>query len=247
MSPGQLTASLRLEISGKKSLELLRAAGWTMNYAIKLLIPLGLGLAAAAINWMVLTSGTQVVHYVTVSQPLDVGDTFNLEASEPLALPASFKDLSQTMVLYADRGVLSGRVVRRRIEAGDPVFFADTDLGGQWLDLQPNEELFPVALDEVSVDPNLLRIGNLIRFRVPAEEGEDSPPWVGPFRIVAVGSKISNNATQERSYSPGDADSVGIAYDVRENSEQIKRLEAFCDKQRRGEATLLGVRIVDAR
>ncbi|MGE0755658.1 MAG: hypothetical protein AB7F89_00070 [Pirellulaceae bacterium] len=218
-----------------------------MNYAIKLLIPLGFGLAAAVINWIVLTSGTREVLYVTVSQPLDVGDRFVLEYAEPLAVPATFKDLSQTIVPFADRGVLSGRVVRRRIEAGDPVFFADTDLGGKWLDLQPNEELYPVSLDQVAVDPELLRIGNQIRFRVPPIAGENEPPWIGPFRIVAVGSKINNNFSEDRSIGSAGSLSVGIAYDATRNQVSLARLEAFCDLQRRGEATLLGVRIVDTR
>ena len=148
---------------------------------------------------------------------------------------------------FEDRGVLSGRRVRRAIEPNDPVFFADTDLSGQWLTLGKAEELFPVELDDVAVDDKLLRIGNQIRFRVPAMEGEDQPPWVGPFKIVAVGSKINNNFTEEKASTSGGSLSVGIAYDMEHNKEQITRLEAFCDAQRKGEAQMLGVRIVDSR
>lgn len=219
-----------------------------MNYAMKLLIPVGLGVAAVAINWMVLTAGTAPVQFVTVTQPLKVGDTVQLEYVAPLALPRSFSGLSRTMVPYDDRGVLSGRVVRRRVEIGDPIFFADTDLGGQWLDLEPREELFLVSMDDVSADPELLRIGNMIRFRVPADEGEDGPAWVGPFRIVAVGAKINNNFSDNGSgYGSGGSLNVGIAYNAEKNGAEIARLESFCDRQRKGLATLLGIRIVDQR
>lgn len=217
-----------------------------MNYALKLSIPVGIGLAAAAINWMILSSGTQAVFYVTVKEPLKVGDKFTLEMAEPLPVPIRFQGLSRTLVPFADRGILSGRVVRRRIESGDPVFFADTDLGGAWFDLQSTEELFPVSLDQVSVDPQLLRIGNLIRLRVPAVSGESDPPWIGPFRIVAVGAKINNNFSPDQTRSGGSLN-VGIAYDLKQNGVALKRLEQFCDLQRKGEATLLGVRIVDTR
>ncbi len=219
-----------------------------MNYLIKLLIPLALGIVAAVINWSVLSSGTQPVYYVTVKKSLNVGDRFELELASPLGLPPSFRDLSTTIVPYRDRGVLSGRVVRRRIEAGDPIFFADTDLGGEWLTLGPSEELFPVELGKLSVDPALLRIGNQIRFRVPPVSNEEGPQWVGPFRIVAVGSKINNNFSDEKSmsYVAGKLE-VGIAYNMERDGEQLKRLEAFCDQQRRGEAEILGVRIVSQR
>jgi hypothetical protein len=222
--------------------------GSFMNYLIKLLIPLALGIVAAVINWSVLSSGTSPVYYVTVNKALNVGEPFLLEMASPLGLPPQFRDLSKTIVPYRDRGVLSGRIVRRRIEAGDPIFFADTDLGGEWLALDPSEELFPVEIGEVAVDPGLLRIGNRIRFRVPPLSGEDGPQWIGPFRIVAVGSKINNNFSDDksRSFSSGRLE-VGIAYNLQRDGDQLKRLEAFCDQQRRGEAQVLGVRIVAGR
>ncbi len=218
-----------------------------MNYAIKLLIPLALGVVAAVVNWMVLSANTQPIVFVTVKKQLGVGDLFDLQLCEELRVPPTFKNLSKSAVRFEDRGVLSGRVVRRVIEPGDPVFFADTDLSGKWLTLDKSEELFPVELDDVAVDDKLLRIGNQIRFRVPVMDGEDSPPWVGPFKIVAVGSKINNNFTEERSSSSGGTLSVGIAYDMERNKDQLTRLETFCDAQRRGEAQMLGVRIVDTR
>ncbi len=219
-----------------------------MNYAIKLLIPLALGVIAAVINWTVVSSGTQPVYYVTVKQAINVGEPFRLEMAAQLGLPPSFRDLSQTIVPYRDRGVLSGRIVRRRIEAGDPIFFSDTDLGGEWLALDPSEELFPLELDGVSVDSQLLRIGNEIRIRVPPSEGETSPPWLGPFRIVAVGAKINNNFSDRGNSSlGGGAIQIGIAYDLKRTDNQLQRLEEFCDDQRLGKAQILGVRIVSNR
>lgn len=218
-----------------------------MNYAIKLLIPLALGIVAAAVNWMVLSANTEPLEFVTVKEKMEVGDLFDLEKCAVLEVPPSFQHLSRTAVRFVDRGVLSGRKVRRSIEPQDPVFFADTDLSGEWLMLDKTEELFPVELDEVTVDPKLFRIGNQIRFRVPAMEGESAPPWVGPFKIVAVGSKINNNFSEERGSSSGGALSIGIAYDMQQNKEQLTRLEQFCDEQRKGTAQMLGVRIVDTR
>ena len=218
-----------------------------MNYALKLLIPLGLGIVAAVVNWMVLSANTQPIKFVTVKKPLRQGDLFDLEVCDELRVPPSFKGLSKSAVRYEDRGVLSGRRVRRDIAPNDPVFFADTDLTGKWLALEKTEELFPIELDDVAVDDNLLRIGNMIRFRLTAMDGESEPPWVGPFKIVAVGSKINNNFSEERASASGGTLSVGIAYDMERNKEQLVRLEAFCDARLRGEAQMLGVRIVDTR
>lgn len=218
-----------------------------MNYLLKLLIPLALGVIAAGINYNLLSANTKPSEFVTVAQPLQVGEQFVLENAKKLLLPKKYEELSKTLVPWRDRGVLSGRVVRRNIAEDDPVFFADTDLGGEWLTLRANEELFPVELDNVAVDAQLLRIGNDIRFRVPATDGESEPPWVGPFRIVAVGAKINNNFSEGRSFSTGTKLSVGIAYDMQGNAEQLKRLEKFCDAQSVGSAQMLGVRIDDRR
>ena len=50
-----------------------------MNYAIKLLIPLALGIVAAVVNWMVLSANTQPIKFVTVKQRMEPGDLFDLE------------------------------------------------------------------------------------------------------------------------------------------------------------------------
>ena len=161
-----------------------------MNYALKLLIPLALGAVAAITNWLVLSANTQPVYYVTVKQRLDVNGLIDLNFCEPLAVPPSFRDLSKTMVPYSDRGVLSGRAVRRPIEVGDPIFFADTDLGGKWLALGPDDELFPVELDDVTVDSQLLRIGNQIRFRVPPTQGRQSHHGLVHFELWRLGQRF---------------------------------------------------------
>lgn len=217
-----------------------------MNYTLKLIIPAGLGIAAAAINWTVLSSRTAPVHLVTVTKPVDFNDTISVEMLKPLPLPRQLvnAELKKSIVTFKDRGLLSGRKARRTIQPGDPIFLADTDLGGVWVGLDPGEELFLVSLDDVSADPELLRIGNLIRFRVPASQkfGEDAPQWLGPFRIVAVGNKVSNLTGKDR-FRSGRNLTVGIAY--KKNSQQVARLEEFCDDQQLGKATMLGIRVVE--
>ena len=222
-----------------------------MSHSMKLLASLALGGAAALINWMVLAGETKPTYFVTVRERIEAGQTFDLAKAEMLPVPSNLvsSNMAASFVPFTERGSLSGRVVKRDIEPGDPVFYADTDLGGKWFDLEPFEELYPVSLEDASADARLMRVGNQIRFRIPSEDpAAQGAEWIGPFRIVAVGSKINNHGGDDsRGMSSGSSLSVSIAYNAKQPSQQIVKLQQFCDLRKQGKATLLGVRIVDNR
>jgi hypothetical protein len=219
-----------------------------MNYLLKLLIPIGLGILAAFINYAMVTSQTKLETFVTVALPVEAGTPFDLVQVAPLELPQKFGYLSKSIVPFSNRGIISGRVTRRKIEPGDPVFFADFDLGGEWLALESGEELFPLQLQDIVVDPSLLRIGNMIHLRVPSADTKSDPEWIGPFRIVAVGSKINNNFGESNRGGGGTGTiSLGLAYNPTRDARQIKQLELFCDRQRTANAKISAVRLQDTR
>jgi len=219
-----------------------------MNYLAKLLIPLGLGILAAFVNYLILSSSTAKLDFVTVDKDVPRDSPIDLANLKKLSVPREFEGLRQTMVPWSERGVLSGKRVRRSIKPNDPVFYADTDFEGDWLDLKDGEKLFPVNIGELEFDPTLLRIGNNIQFRV-SNYKEAEPEWIGPYRVVAVGSKLRNDQDGERGSRQSSAQSIGIAYNMAEPRmrDSLTKLESFCDAQRGGKAVMLSVLIEEIK
>jgi hypothetical protein len=211
-----------------------------MNYLLKILIPLGLGILAAFVNYLILSNSTAKLDFVTVIKDVPRDTPIDVNNLKKLSLPKEFADLGQTMILWSERGVLSGKLALRKIQKGDPVFFADTDTVGDWLDLKDGEKLFPVNIGDLEFDPTLVKIGNYIQFRISSEEGAESK-WIGPYRVVAVGSKSRNDEEGEGRSRQSNAQSIGIAYNMSDPKmrDSLRELEAFCDAQRKGNRTAL--------
>ncbi len=215
-----------------------------MNYTIKLLIPMILGLAAAGINWMMLSSKAGTVQFVSATRDIEAGETLNRNDFQSVDLPLQFQSLTETAIPYSEVGLLAGQVAQRSLAHGDLLFYRDTPIEGLFVDRREGEELFFVDVSDVALVPRLMRIGYYIWFRVPAKASKlpTSPEWVGPFRIVSVGSLISNDGEVEKR-TPA---TVTVAYKMGagvEQDRQIRKLEYFCDRQRLEETRLLSVRV----
>jgi len=219
-----------------------------MNYLAKILIPLALGILAAFVNYLILSSSTAKLDFVTVDKEVPRDAPIELINLRKLSVPKEFQGLRQTMVPWNERGVLSGKRVLRPIRPNDPIFFADTDFEGDWLDLKDGEKLFPVNIGELEFDPTLLRIGNYIQFRVSLYKNAE-PEWIGPYRVVAVGSKLRNDQDGPTSSRQSSAQSIGIAYNKENPSmgDSLTKLELFCDAQRAGNAVMLSVLIEEIK
>lgn len=223
--------------------EALNRSKTNMNYLLKILIPLGLGILAGFVNFMILQKGAAEIDFVTVETVVERGKPIQIDNLKKLSVSDKFSGLVKSMVPWSDRGALSGKLALRKIEEGDPVFFADTDNEGGWLDLKEGEKLFPVNIGDLEFDSTLVKIGNQISFRISFDE--KSPKWIGPYRVVAVGSRSRNDEDGEGRSRQSNAQSIGIAHNP--TDPKILELEAFCDKQRKGEAQMLGVLLDEPR
>lgn len=224
-----------------------------MNYLVKILIPLGLGILAGFVNYLILQKGAAEIHFVTVETAVERGKPIEVDNLKKLSVSDKFSGLVKSMVPWSDRGALSGKLALRKIEEGDPVFFADTDNEGGWLDLKDGEKLFPVNIGDLEFDSTLVKIGNNIQFRIRIQKkdslDEEDPKWIGPYRVVAVGSRSRNDEDGEGRSRQSNAQSIGIAHNMSDPKMRasLAELEAFCDKQRKGEAQMLGVLLDEPR
>ena len=83
-----------------------------MNPLVKLIIPIGLGIAAAAINWQVMSSAPPPRTYAIASAEVKTGQTFKENSIGQLVINGeSAAALARTAVPYDHREAIIGRVV----------------------------------------------------------------------------------------------------------------------------------------
>jgi hypothetical protein len=114
-----------------------------MGHLLKLLLALSLGVVAAAVNWLWLSSQVEPEQFVSASKAIEAGEPIQEDLLKPIGIPGNAKRLRETFIPWEERFVLFGRQVPRAFEPGDLVFYRD---------LQPpeasmtHEELGPFRL-----------------------------------------------------------------------------------------------------
>jgi hypothetical protein len=187
----------------------------------RLLLPLLLGLAAGAINYLIVARDVpKLTYYVKAKEPISAGtvldakklDSVGYEVSIPAAVP------------WDDAVALNGRRVPRAYQPGDLVLRQDL-LYDQPLELSPGEVAVNIALDDVSYEPELLRVGSFIGFVVPGRGGTELAgegySILGPYRLVAIGSMTA----PRQSVSQRAAGTISVAVQV-SDEEGTDNLEA---------------------
>lgn len=220
-----------------------------MSYSLKFLIAAGLGLAAAALNWFAMSTGSDALQFVRVTEDLEVGDAFTSGNLAPLEIPAAFASLRDTAIPFDDRGVLLQRRATRKFMAGDIVFWRDMQLQGPEFELRAGEDVLLVSLADTQVAPGLLRVGSWVSLRFELEpaayDAEREPPteesqatWVGPFRVASVGSAVTPGT------AGGSSSLIGVVVQrTGQQPREIQVLESFVDRQQRGRARLHAVKL----
>lgn len=216
-----------------------------MSYTVKLLIPIGLGILAAVINWMILSAQVEPVDFITVNRTIPVGQLISPDDLLPLELPAKFRQqLSKTAVPYEDRGLLSGQTPRRTLEPGDIVLYQDTPLRGPVLDLREGETAVVVPLGKSALPTGVLVVGQMVSFRIPVRDTEASEPgtlrWVDPFRLVTVGGQRTVDRAGRSSATR--IEQVSVAFKDK-GTDQQRHLEEYLDRLRRGDGVSLSIQV----
>ena len=217
-----------------------------MNYTIKLLIPIGLGLLAGFLNWLSVSNRTRPVAYTTVNKPIRAGETIATDDLKPLPIPADIGEpLKDTAVPFSEKGTLSNQVALRDLEVGDILFWRDTPIKGPQIDWRKSDRSAVVVdLGRAAVPP--LKTGDSVDFYLPLHGGEPGTAvgqrgWVGPFRLVTVGRHRVASSDSARSDR---IDQVTVAF-PRQLEEKHRLLQQYLDRTLNGEALQLGIRIVN--
>lgn len=211
-----------------------------MKNTLKLIVPLVLGLIAGTFNFLALKSSVKEVSFIKAKADIQIGEPFSAEKVERMTILAQYSEgLNDSAIRFQDIGLLSGQVATRKIFAGDVIFYRDTGgLTGEIYDFrQGDEAALPVALDGIPTPPKM-RVGDLVELKVPGKAGEtdSESKWIGPFRLVSVGTSISNQTEVSESKR------ISVAYDPK-NRIALDELEDFIDRSQTEGARLIGIKL----
>jgi len=172
----------------------------------KLLIPLGLGVLAAGLNYMGRSSDVEPVYYLGLKKDLKTGEEIKPAYLEAITLPRTLvASLTKVGITYEERAVVYGRRVQRGMKMGDLMLWSDITAPTKPWD--KDDVLLHLSLDNVPLAADI-RVGQKIAFILPQELLDVVPPGkepvigkvdpktlknyklVGPFRVHSLGNRI---------------------------------------------------------
>ncbi len=209
-----------------------------MHYSVKLLIPVGLGLAAAALNYMTVQTSLQEVEFIAAKKPIKTGQLITESDLVGLPLPEKFREgLSRAAPTYSNRGSLSGQRASHDIPEGEILFYQDTAMNETDQGVTAVKETsLTVRLGRNTEFAGLFRPQMDVYFRVSVRDDNEVERFqrIGPFRLLSVGSgKITGMGD---SGDQSVIDQVSVAFNVDDPSENERILEKFLDAHQRGTA-----------
>jgi hypothetical protein len=209
-----------------------------MKTLMKLAVPLGLGIVATVLNFMAGQSAKAPVAFLVAGTDITAGSAFTTDNTQKVELPNDQAGTLKGVVVPAsERAVVLGRICPRNLKKGDVIFYRDVSPTEPDLDLRKDEELYFLSLEGLVTNslPALLKVGDEIGFWVyprPAAEGgkaaKADPEYVGPFRVVSLGKRITRDGVDKGGQGSGDMREIGFAIktsgDHKKLDENIKRL-----------------------
>ncbi len=207
-----------------------------MKHTAKLMLAIGLGAAAAILNWVVVSQRTRPVRFATLTGEVRAGETITTDRIDFVEVEASYADALRTSVVpWAERAVLSGRKAARDLQPGVLLLWDDAPIRGPRYDLREGETA--VFLDLSQSPVSSIAVGESISFRFVTDESDETIEWVGPFRVVTVDEKRVPGERIDR------AGEISVAVPESDTTDaRFAKLQAFIDRQIKGESPPLQVR-----
>jgi hypothetical protein len=168
--------------------------------ALRVLIPIILGVVAGLINYLVMRSVTTTLDLVAVKDEVKLGTELTPEMFDKVSLRADAK-IFRSAVPWSDRGMLVRRRVNRPLRAGEVVLFADVrHEGGEDVrrNLRPGEASLTAVVPQKRMPPGIRPPDEVTFILAPSTEGgEVTGPGrlVGPFRVVGLGDLTDPSLT----------------------------------------------------
>jgi hypothetical protein len=175
-----------------------------MKNWIRLLIPVGLGGLAFALNAWIMAQRLTPERFVRVTSDVPCGEPLELASLAPVEMFGDLGSMREVLIPWDDRALVIGATLRQSVLAGDPVLRIDVeyeDPGSPFVESVPGigEEELTIPIRELNLTSERLTPGQMVKVIVSplgqpaAAEGSGdevrlsrSQQILGPFRIIRV-------------------------------------------------------------
>lgn len=197
---------------------------------MRMLLPVGFGIVAAAINFFVLRMMNQQTEFVSVKIQLVQGTPFTPANVQSLKVSGDAAKLNKSSDRWNDVHTIYGRLAGCTLDVGELILRQDAEPVKE-LKPGPDEDAMVISLGTVEVEPKLLLIGEKIGFliraarEVDAEENSEEEmseeaavaklkrlkkpdpqdvdiKYLGPFRLLSVGDRFGAATWREQERQP---------------------------------------------
>jgi hypothetical protein len=215
-----------------------------MNHTLKLLLPIGLGLAAAIVNLSILSAKSATVEFVGAGADIPRGAQFSDKNLTKILVPGTEAGyLNETAITWPNRGILLGQSTARDVIKGELILYQDFGVQGARLHLNQGEEARRISLVGLNISDDILKIGDQLRFLIDPT-GEGTAEWHGPCRLVAVGDRVTNSILGAKGSSRAVVESVWIAVPKSASYDPVRAaLDQFARRQQEDNARVADVSI----
>lgn len=167
--------------------------------SLRIIIPLGLGLTAGIINFLVVRGMAAPIELTAVRNDTKAGTELKPDQLTKVLVRGDSPQILRSAVPWAERGILLRRRVNRALAAGEVIMFADVRTeGGEDIQtlLRPGEASFTFSVRQSRIALGL-RVGDSVGIVVADSSVEEDPDSmekggrriIGPVRVIALGER----------------------------------------------------------
>lgn len=188
-----------------------------MNGAIKLALPVILGISAGFVNYVSMSEMTRMHKFARIVQAVESGKVIDESMIEVFEMPGDYRSIARTFVSH-DSFLNKGMIARRDLHPGDMLMWQDLMRPEDRVNLPPGHKLTFVDLSAIPVVPGFLKPGVLISFVMMHED--QTSERIGPFEIHSVGAIVAQSELDKKDESESRDNRhdrmIGLSLDVDE-------------------------------
>lgn len=198
-----------------------------MNPKYRLLIPVALAVAAAAVNFVLLKRATATAAVIVLKQDVPAGRPIQPDDLTVAQVRAD-KEVFQSAYPAADVKSLAGSTFRRDLKKGELVVTFDIDVEQQTWELRPGERDSSLVLPAAAL-PVGLRANDAIELVVA---GSEAP--LGPYRFLGANAAPAKHGRESFTRVSFAAPDLKAVTDLKAANPDVYRLGGSIQVQRVG-------------
>lgn len=177
----------------------------SLNHWHQLGLSLAVGVLAVVLNLSVVKSTSPTSEFVIALHDLAPGQRLTDSDLGRVRISGDVDGIAASAIPYKDRAVLYQSPVTRPLRASELILYRDVVPNQLELQAGEGERPIQISMSGTAYVDSMVRVGQMVGFYLltPPKHGETEAAakleYIGPFRILAVGERVSENQDHARS------------------------------------------------